>query len=207
MLNKLIKSMALFLCRNQIIHEDEIEIYEYGLELLLTSIFEILAVLIISICIGKLLITALFLLSFCCLRTFAGGFHASTNFKCFLTLLVVYAAFLSIDFLTNQSVYKSISINFSIISEVIVLLLAPVGSENKPLSVEEIKRYRFISIAIVSFETLVVFSLWFIPALLTKDVMLGVSFGQLTAAVSLIAVKIINVVRSNKNETIKSGND
>jgi accessory gene regulator B len=202
MINKSIKIITCFLYDNKIIEEKYIAVYEYGLELLLTSILEMLAVIIISIIAGKLLITTLFLLSFCILRIYAGGFHASTNLRCFLVLIIVYTLFLLVLQFAINTNSVLISIPLSLISELFVIWLAPVDNENKPLSDEIRKRNRRLSIIIVTIETLIVFT--FIITMKNNYLFIGISYGQLAAALSIVAVKIINFKRGHKNEIVEN---
>ena len=169
MLVRIVKRMVQFFYENNVIKKDDMEIYEYGLELLLSSILQIIAVLLISVVVGKLLVTIMFLLAFCTLRTFAGGYHAETHFRCFIILLFVYSIF-----------------------------LAPIDSENKPLTSDEKNRYRKISISIIFVQTLLIITM----ALFNIQIMFSVSFGQLASASSLAVVKIINK-GSRQNESIK----
>jgi accessory gene regulator B len=204
MLNRIVKNIVQFFYENKIIEKDDIEIYEYGLQLLLSSLFEILAVIVVSIFIGKLFLTILFLIPFCVLRTYAGGYHANSHFKCFLTLIFVYIAFLLMIYLVNENIINYIALIFSVISELLVLRLAPVESENKPLSMEEKHKYRKISIFVISVETLVVLLLFWIEPF--KYYVFAISFAQIAAALSLVVVRIINFIRRNKNEMVKNCN-
>ena len=205
MINKIIKHISSFFYENNIIDKKDIEVYEYGLELLLTSIFDMLVVIVISLFAGRLFPTLLFLLCFCLLRVFAGGFHASTNFRCFLTLIFVYAIFLIFLNFVNSSIFGLISVIASLVSEILVLAFAPVDSENRRLTEKEAKKYRTKSIIVVSVETLIVFIL--VISIKNEYIFISVSCGQLAAALSLLAVKIINI-RGSKNEIVeKSNND
>lgn len=198
MLVRIVKRMVLFFYENNVIKKDDMEIYEYGLELLLSSILQIIAVLLISVVVGKLLVTIMFLLAFCTLRTFAGGYHAETHFKCFIILLFVYSTFLALIFFLNQDAMRIAAIVFSSFSTILVFVWAPIDSENKPLTSDEKNRYRKISISIIFVQTLLIITM----ALFNIQIMFSVSFGQLATASSLAVVKIINK-GSRQNESIK----
>ena len=204
-LNILAKWIAQFLLKNRIIEEAENEFYEYGLELLLASVLELLAVIVISIFIGKLIFTVLFLLAFCVLRAYAGGYHADSHLKCFLTLLAVYFVFLLMIFLINKEAVTYLSVAFALISEILIISMAPIESENKPLLVEEKDRYKKISILIVSIESFIVLALFWLDS--SKYFVFAVSYGQISAAISLAAVKILKTKRSNENDVNEKLND
>ena len=84
--------------------EDDIEVYSYGLQIFLSNVFEVLAVLIIGLCIGRFFETVAFFVSFISLRSGAGGYHAKTYLRCFLGLLVVYGLHIGVLMLTPTAV-------------------------------------------------------------------------------------------------------
>jgi accessory gene regulator B len=179
-----VKKISLSFCNNNVIDKEDIEIYEYGLEILLLTIFEVVSIIVISIFLNKLFVTLLFLLSFCVLRLFAGGYHAKTSGRCYLEFLAVYTIYLITQYLSLP--LTVVPIAFSAISELVILLYAPVDHENKRLSRETAKRCRLISILVVSVETLAVVILFLIKSHFTYCI----SLGQLAAAISLLVVKI-----------------
>jgi accessory gene regulator B len=204
MLNRIIKRLTSYFYKNGIIEKKDIEVYEYGLEVLLTSVFEVLAIIIISIILGQFWVSVLFLLSFCLLRTFAGGFHAKTNFRCFLTLLFVYAVFLALLNYAGSPVIGWFPIVSAIVSDILVVAFAPVDSENRRLTAQETIKYRKISRNVVTVETLIVLS--FLFAIKNKYILFSVSYGQLAAALSLLAVKIKCIIRGRKIEIAQNQN-
>lgn len=209
MLNRLTKYISRFFIDNGIIEAKDTEVYEYGLELLLSEVLETLAVLAVSFFLGKFFVTLLFLASFSVLRMYAGGYHASSHLKCFLTLLFVYSVFLLLIYLIDQFKVGCLTIIFTAVSEGLVILLAPVESEYKPLSAEEKQKYRKISIFIVASETVLVVLLYpLVPAkysVMCEYCAFAISFGQIAAALSLAAVKIINLRKGKqKNENVEN---
>jgi accessory gene regulator B len=184
MLNRIVKKISLSFCNNNIINKEDIEIYEYGLEILILTVFEVVSIILISMFLNKLLMTLLFILSFCSLRMFAGGYHAKTSIHCYLEFLSVYIVYLILQHLPLPLAVIPIAI--SAISELIVLLYAPIDNENKRLSTENTKRCRLISILVVSVGTLAVVIL----SLTKSNFTYCISLGQLAAAILLLAVKI-----------------
>lgn len=179
---------AFFYTKGAIASESDVEVYSYGLELLISSVLETLSVILLSIPFGRFWTTLLFLLAFCPLRSFAGGYHAKTHAGCFMTLLVVYAVFLALSFFPRQSVMEIFSLAAVAVSVIFVVLFAPVADPNKPLSPPEIKKCRTVSLTMVSCEAFLVFLL--ICLHVEKLFVFSISYGLLTAALSLVAVKI-----------------
>lgn len=85
-----------YFVKNQIISEDEKEIYNYGFEILLSSIFSITLALVIGIITKRIIDTLVYLTVFCTLRKEAGGFHASTHFRCIFSFISVFGMILYI---------------------------------------------------------------------------------------------------------------
>lgn len=92
-MQRLAQGTADRLAAQGIIREEDVPIYRYGLEAMYSSLLELLSILALAALIGNFWQTVLFFAAFIPLRLYAGGYHASTRLRCFLTSLVVYAAF------------------------------------------------------------------------------------------------------------------
>lgn len=137
------------LCANNLIEEEEVEVYHYGLELFLATIFKLIGFIIIAVILDLVKETIVFTLFFSSLRIQAGGYHAKTALKCFLgTLILMFPGILLVGMIPvdKQLYYILISI---VISIFLIYLYAPVESENKPLTKEEECIYRFRSLLTV----------------------------------------------------------
>lgn len=88
MLRSLSKRIAFLVCEKTDLLP--LEIYVYGFELIISSIIETGALLLVGFLIGKFVETILFLVSFSSIRFFSGGYHANSYFKCFAVTLVNY---------------------------------------------------------------------------------------------------------------------
>jgi Membrane protein putatively involved in post-translational modification of the autoinducing quorum-sensing peptide len=191
MLKKKCYEAATIFSKNDIIQEKFIDVYAYGLELLVASILEASAILIISLIFNTFFASVVFLITFCILRGYAGGYHASNHLKCFFVLLFVYLVFLCVRFTMDNNTIGWISIGISLISLIVICAFAPVESENKELLTEQRIRNRKISILIVIIESIM--SIGTLACITNHYISFGISYGQLAAASSLIAVKIKNL--------------
>lgn len=191
MLSKKALQLSGFLARRGIIDPDDIVVYSYGLELLLSTAVNILFVIIISFLFLQPLAWCFFLLSFIPLRVTAGGYHAKTHLGCALTFSIAYAAFMLLGILTAGLISPAILIGVSTVCFIIVLLLSPVQAANKPLDDELKRRNRRRSLVIASANLLVTAVSLFAGA---GILMLFTFFvlGQLGSAVSLIIVKFMH---------------
>lgn len=137
MLAKLSKKMTLFFIKKKVIEENKREIYDYCFEILLSTIINMSAIIIIAIATRTYLELFLYVFSFMVLRATAGGYHAKTHIGCFLILMFFYLGFLLMVKLMPIITLRYFSIAYSIISLILVFLLAPIESFNNPLSDNE----------------------------------------------------------------------
>jgi accessory gene regulator B len=90
MLHNFSEDVVYFLIRRRILDVQKRAVYTYGMEVLLLNGGVLLSTFIISL-LGKSLVHYfLFVLVFCSLRMFAGGYHADTAGKCFLLSNGIY---------------------------------------------------------------------------------------------------------------------
>lgn len=134
MLHILSKRIAFLVCKET----DDIpfEIYVYGFELLLSSLLETGAIILIGCLLGKFTETILFLLSFSSIRFFSGGYHAKSYLKCFVVTLISYILILLI---TDTLSYLSpnyiafIALAIFVLSLSLFIKICPVGSNGKTI--------------------------------------------------------------------------
>lgn len=140
------------LLRDGIISPDEVEIVEYGLENLGSSLLGMLITLVIGYCFDFLLGSFLLWLLIFPLRKNAGGFHAKTKGRCLLfssaILLVSIICFVQIG--CSEMGYFLIAL----ISSGFIFFMAPVGNANKHLDEIEYKVYRKRTRVILLLEAL-----------------------------------------------------
>lgn len=138
------KKITTFLFDNNYIDTKsyDYEVYNYGFEILIASIINFLVIFFIGFLLDKLVHTIIFLLCYCPLRQFAGGYHASSYRKCLFVFVVIFIATI---FIANNLAYtnlKQIIILFSFLNCLNISLLAPVEHYNNPLSDEEKKKHK-----------------------------------------------------------------
>lgn len=193
MIARLSKRMASFFVRNEVIKSEDEEVYEYGLQLLLSTVFNGIIALILAIISGTILQSICYLAVFALLRKSAGGFHAKTHFGCCCILAVVLSLFIMfIKFVPNEAygIVATIAVAFSV---VIILIFAPLEHENKPISDRDKNRLRKISVIYAVLFTLLVFVL-FIAKL--KMIMICVALGMFTASGSMLVAVIEKNIKS-----------
>ena len=195
MIAKLAKSTAHFFVEKEIVSSEDEEVYVYGMELLFSTLFNIILAVIIGAVTSSMLETAIFLAAFISVRQCIGGYHAETHLGCMSIFGVVLIAFAIIVKLTPDAFAIPISIASAIISFILVLLFAPVEHPNKPLSDKEKSVLRKKGITLLSIISVVVFIL--VTFLALRKYSMYISLGGVTSAVAMVCQKIKNCRNSS----------
>ena len=188
MISELSKRISLFLCRNNIINYEDIEIYKYGFETICSTFLGFIITVIIGLVFKMFLLSIFYYIMFVTIRQFTGGYHAKSYFKCNLTFSIVTTFVFSF---TKLVVYTQIyiilyHILFLILSFMIVWRYIPVENENKPLDQEQKKKNRSIGIALtgtVSILSCAIYSFSVQTSIL-------IAFTQLSIAVLIVIAQI-----------------
>lgn len=186
-MQKLAQGTAERLVAQGIIREEDAPIYRYGLEAMYSSLLELLSILALAALIGNFWQTVLFFAAFIPLRLYAGGYHASTRLRCFLTSLVVYAAFTIMLEIVPVAWFVPLAFIGGAVSFLIVWLFAPVIHQNHRSGLKHQVRFRRISIRICVVEVSAIIVgqiLWSESALFFVALL-----GLLAETLSILAVK------------------
>ena len=73
-----------FFVSNDLIKNEDKELYEYAVNIILSSLIHIATVMIIGLCFNLFIESLVFYFSFIAIRKFAGGYHAKTPVRCYL---------------------------------------------------------------------------------------------------------------------------
>ncbi|WP_312812000.1 accessory gene regulator B family protein [Sedimentibacter sp.] len=158
MINKISKNVAVFFIKNNLIQVDEIDIYIYGLQLIISSILGISIILFLGIISERLTDSLIFLFCFIILRQYSGGYHANSYLKCnlyFITIFLLTEAAV----IYTQAKYKDVlTVGLICISFVIILRFAPIDNINKKLSnSQKLKNKKITLIIFVILITISIF--------------------------------------------------
>ena len=131
--------------------EDELAVYRYGIEITLSSITNILVILLISLISNSIIEGLIFLAVFIPTRQYTGGYHADTYFKCNLAFGVSYIAVLLFYRFVSPYITLVTAILLLITEILFVLNFCPIENPNKPIDDENDKKhYRLKSTVIVT---------------------------------------------------------
>ena len=189
MINKMASYIAHRWVLSHLIQADDEENYFYGVQLLLSSLFNFVIIICISIALKMPWAWIPFMMAFVPLRLTAGGFHAKTHMVCITSFALVYFASLLLLSKVSEESRENLAVIIATLTLVAVYVFSPVEAANKPLEPTQAKKYRQYSIALAA--------LFLIPATLTKAHILpfSASFiyfyaGEMGSALSLLAAKL-----------------
>lgn len=134
MIAKLAKSTAHFFSANRIIPSEDEEVYAYGMELLYSTISNIVISLILGIITDTLFEIFLFLSSFILLRDCIGGYHAKTHLGCMSIFCTVLIGFILIVKFMPDFLCIVFFIGSNLLSALVAFVFAPIEHPNKPLT-------------------------------------------------------------------------
>lgn len=148
-----------------LVTESDIEIYRYGLEMLISSTFTSLSVIILACFLDSLKYGFLYLLITIPLRVTAGGYHANTFQKCFIISNSLYAALSFILRLLHTNctnIYLWLFILY--LSAIYIYLKSPVQNKHHPLDTDTIKRNKKRVTIYLILDCIIIHTLMFIPS-------------------------------------------
>lgn len=157
MLRKLSNAIADNLISIGRFKEEDKAIYQFGLEMLLLNMFNIITTALIGLAMGRLLESFMFLALFIPLRCHAGGYHANNAFCCYLLSNSVIVLVLLLLNNPPAMVERGTGLFFLIFSSGIAAILAPVENLNKPLDDIEKKVYKIRTRIVLVAEVLIGF--------------------------------------------------
>ena len=142
------------LIANKIITPEDKELYTYGFHQAVVIIANIATTILVGFIFGMVWQSIVFMLAYIPLRSYAGGYHAKTQLRCYVySVLLISTVLLLVKFITWTS---SATIGLSLISDLIIFILAPVENSNKPLDKDEVKVYKRRTRLILGIEALII---------------------------------------------------
>ncbi|MBS4984746.1 MAG: accessory gene regulator B family protein [Hungatella hathewayi] len=141
--------------KNNKIEESDRELYQYGYNLLILQCLNFSVLVLISLLFHCLIYMALFAVVYIPLRSYAGGYHASTPIGCAIfsaILELVIAATLRFS-LFNFLLPGMFALTF--VAQIIIWLNAPIEAVHKPLGDGQKQKFRKITRTILLIEAAV----------------------------------------------------
>ncbi len=140
----------------KLVDEEDIEIYQFGIECMLLKVVHIVSYLLIGICMGEalsLLVSGSILIP---LRRKAGGYHAKTRMGCYIfSCGVVFVLCL-----TNKIVMAPIVGMIGMVAaDILIVLFAPVENENRVLEPDERILFRKQALGLLALVNMVILAI------------------------------------------------
>lgn len=139
----------------EIIKFDDWEIYMYGLQLLISTVFKLTGFMLFAWLLGWVPEALVYLIVFSMLRVNAGGIHAESYLMCFLVTgtMMITAILISRTFVA----FTNFGLPIALIAAVtLILIYAPVDSPNRRLNDNERRVNRIRSLVVVFSLTAIV---------------------------------------------------
>ena len=191
MIHRISKRIANFLLFNNVINKEEIDVYIYRYEMILSSLIDFMIVLITSILFNEFIYMTSFFVMFVSTRLYTGGYHADTFLKCklvFITLCLIMVG------LSEIALNLSIVIPSLIMFIVTVYHLSPVENKNKIISKEAKIKYRNISV--------ILSIIWSITAIITYFSFIQICQSIVFTALIITVLMIVGENKQRKEEQL-----
>jgi len=158
-LDSLIKVSVNYLVKQNVINDDDRDVYEYGFHSLYSNVFIFFVIGIGAILLNQFAQTIIYHAIFIVMRSVAGGYHARSQWCCFiLSVLVWILSLFAIAYIN----FPIVSIALSLISMIIVWAKAPAVHENNPLSDSKRSKMKILSriLSLLFLFAVMVLALW-----------------------------------------------
>ena len=190
MLHKLAEDISFYLITNKVIDIEDRDIYIYGLELLISTLFTSISILILGLLIEEWISGVAYLTVYFFLKSYTGGYHAKHYYECY-----IYSIFVFIVLIIAKNIivpiYRPIIGLFSLIFSIIVVFkFAPVTNKNNPKTEEEILKNKKIARRRTLILSIIV-TLGYIVKPKLIDLWLMLALTVLTIAYSILKAKFL----------------
>ena len=163
--------------------DEKYDLYLYGIELLCSSIFCSLILLLIGVFTGLFVETAIYIIAFSALKIFSGGYHANSYMLCnFITVMTLVASLSINKYLFQYTTNIFVNSVVFAITIIALLLFAPVKNKNKSINKKQYISYKNKSLCIAIIEILSFYIIYYllkcpkisiiVPALFLSDILL-----------------------------------
>lgn len=149
MIQTIAEEISLRLVFNKIISIENRKYYTYGIELVLNNFIIFLSIALIGVLTKKIFISLIYVVIYCSIRNYVGGYHCKTHMKCYCTTLSLYLLMLFLNYyLSNNRLIVSYSL--IAIAIPIIYIFTPVDYGNGSILDDDRKKYRIKSIILVT---------------------------------------------------------
>lgn len=150
MINKISSKIVEILIKHSLVENEEKELYLYGFFILLSQILYFIIVITIGILFNVIFESIIFYITFQFIRRYAGGYHAKTETRCdILSTLSILCCIVLIKLSKMYDIRIGL-LSISLVFAVLIFILCPLDTPEKPLNDKEYKYFRKITWIILS---------------------------------------------------------
>ena len=198
MITCLSKYVSRFLCNKHIINSDEVDIYQYGFEIIISTVAGMIISLVVGVIFQLFYISLVYYTIFVTVRQFTGGYHAKTYLECNIVFSIVSFSTIGLTKLILKLSIYHIDIHFILLcfASFVIMHFAPIDHPNKRLNDEQkqINKHRSIFLTII----LLVLSCFLYPIAIDVSIAIALTLCSI-AALMVIAIKNKRVERNEEN--------
>lgn len=186
MLNKIASKLAKKLIRYSEAGKEEI--YIYGLELIISTFFCLLSILLVPCLLSSFTSGLVFISIFVPLRLFSGGYHAKTYSKCFVISNLSYLLVLFLKYITWKIV--PMEIWWCLLAGMCYYIVknAPIINPAQPISESKQKRSKKITKYILTADIV-----WIIYLALIQEELMSMAILSICLVSAMMLISEINV--------------
>ncbi|MSU01477.1 accessory gene regulator ArgB-like protein [Tissierella pigra] len=185
--NNMIEKITNYFVVNELIKDEDKEIYAYGLHQGLLILINIITTILIGFIFKAVWESILFIIVYTPLRAYGGGYHAKTEVKCYLfSIALILVVLLGIKIIPDTDL---IILALTEVGGIIIWFLAPVEDSNKPLDKEERIIYKKRTGIILTTEIIITISLL---VLNFKEIALVMAISIFVVSLMLVLGKKVN---------------
>lgn len=156
MINRISVKVISFISKYVDIPPEMTDAYRYGVEITVSTILNITLILLSSLILNDIFAGLIYLFVFVLLRSFTGGYHATTYFKCNLTIVSTFIiAFIFYKIITYYELPLFVCESAALINLIPIIIFSPVPNKHKPLTDVKKKSSYKLSLIIASALSLI----------------------------------------------------
>lgn len=134
MIDKISHYIAVFLLKKDECHdENNLLIYQVGVDVILSTLITACGIFIIGFILDDIVGSFLYLLCFMTIRSYSGGYHATTRTRCFVLTCGSYMLVSAIGIFAAEKYHWVLVIILSAMDVMIFWLYVPIENKNKKL--------------------------------------------------------------------------
>lgn len=193
-MNNFYKKISFYLAENKMISKGDKELYEYAIKIFIHGFINTCVVIIIGVFSGMIKETLYFICTVFVLRKFTGGIHAEKYINCLIYSICFFiVSLLIIGYLECFNNLKLL-IPLLCISVILICVFSPVDNENKKLSDNEKRIFKFLS-SVLSISLMI-----FIIVNINKNLIevYSISLGLINTAILILLAYIKKLIKNQK---------